>query len=87
MHAHGTCQVEAHAGSSIYWRMLGLVLRQFDGIVAGYQARHAADPSSLPQLTRRDLVFLNGNGALANPSPGCCMQPDLCRPAPVLAAA
>jgi hypothetical protein len=41
--------------------MLGLVLAQFDGIVAGYQARQAADPDALPDLSRRDLIFLNGN--------------------------
>jgi hypothetical protein len=60
-------QVAAH-GDSAYWRMLGLVLRQFDGIVAGYQARHAADPSSLPPLSRSDLMFLNGNGEACAPA-------------------
>ena len=42
--------------------MLGLVLTQFDGIVAGYQAKQAAEPDALPGLSRRDLIFLNGNG-------------------------
>ena len=42
--------------------MLDLVLTQFDGIVAGYQARQAGKPDALPALSRRDLIFLNGNG-------------------------
>lgn len=50
------------SGESSLWRMLGLVLTQFDGIVAGYQARQAADPDEVPHLSRRDLIFLNGNG-------------------------
>lgn len=29
---------------STLWQMLDLVLAQFDGIVAGYQAKHAAEP-------------------------------------------
>ena len=84
--AHAACQVEAHADSSTYWRMLGLVLRQFDGIVAGYEARLCADePSSLPALTRRDLMFLNGNGALGplpasrrGQTPSCAGSCDCC---------
>ncbi|CAK0735312.1 hypothetical protein CVIRNUC_000560 [Coccomyxa viridis] len=53
-------------GDSTLWRMLGLVLAQFDGIVAGYQARQAADPDALPDLSRRDLIFLNGNGEVCD---------------------
>ena len=53
--------MEEHADSSL-WKMLGLVLTQFDGIVAGYQARQAAEPDEVPDLSRRDLIFLNGNG-------------------------
>ena len=47
---------------STLWQMLDLVLAQFDGIVAGYQARHEAEPEEIPPLSRRDLIFLNGNG-------------------------
>ena len=49
-------------GESALWQMLDLVLTQFDGLVAGYQARHAYDSNALPSLSRRDLIFLNGNG-------------------------
>lgn len=49
-------------GESALWQMLDLVLTQFDGLVAGYQARHADDSDGLPSLSRRDLIFLNGNG-------------------------
>ena len=54
-------QVKEHDRSQ-FWGMLGLVLQQFDGLVAGYQARHEAQPELIPPLTRRDFVFLNGNG-------------------------
>jgi hypothetical protein len=47
---------------STLWQMLDLVLAQFDGIVAGYEARHEAEPEEIPPLSRRDLIFLNGNG-------------------------
>ena len=49
-------------GKSALWQMLDLVLTQFDGIVAGYQARQASESDMLPALSRRDLIFLNGNG-------------------------
>lgn len=49
-------------GESALWQMLDLILTQFDGLVAGYQARHADESSGLPRLSRRDLIFLNGNG-------------------------
>ena len=42
--------------------MLGSVLAQFDGLVAGYAARQEADPKLQP-LSRSDFLFLNGNGA------------------------
>ncbi len=54
-------------GESALWQMLDLVLTQFDGLVAGYQARHADDSHGLPCLSRRDLIFLNGNGESALP--------------------
>ncbi len=61
---------------SALWQMLALVLTQFDGLVSGYQARHAIDSDALPHLSRRDLIFLNGNGKsvqLAPPTYICCM--------------
>ena len=50
-------------GELTYWKMLGLVLKQFDGIVAGYQDRQAQTGSSLPYMSRHDFIFVNGNGA------------------------
>lgn len=49
---------------SAYTAMLGLVLAQFDGLVAGYQARarHANDSARIPHLTKLDFIFVNGNG-------------------------
>ncbi len=66
-----------------FWRALGLVLRQFDGLVEGYRARAAtattvtnaatANATTAGQilggelygnLTKRDLLFMNGNGEL-----------------------
>ena len=55
-------QVKKNGGSAL-WQMLDLVLTQFDGLVAGYQAKYADDSVGLPSLSRRDLIFLNGNGA------------------------
>ena len=51
---------------STYFQMLGLVLAQLDGMVLGYQARHLAaqDNATVPFLTYRDFLFLNGNGEL-----------------------
>ena len=48
---------------------LRLLLLQFDGLVAGYQAavdeeKEADEKSSLPPLTATDFLFLNGNGDL-----------------------
>jgi hypothetical protein len=54
-------QILEHQDSP-FWQMLDVVLRQFDGLVAGYQARHHVEPGTIPQLSRRDFVFLNGNG-------------------------
>ena len=56
-----TVQVKEN-GDSALWQMLDLVLTQFDGLVTGYQARHAEVSNALLHLSRRDLIFLNGNG-------------------------
>lgn len=37
---------------------------QLDGLVAGYQARHRAEPAAIPFMSRRDFIFCNGNGEL-----------------------
>lgn len=63
-------QVKANEESTL-WQMLDLVLAQFDGIVAGYQARHEAEPEEIPPLSRRDLIFLNGNG-MSSSLPAMC---------------
>ena len=49
-----------------YFKMLGMVLAQLDGMVLGYQARHkqAQDNSTVPYLSYREFLFLNGNGEL-----------------------
>ncbi len=56
------CVQVAENEDSAYWQMLGLVLQQFDGLYAGYAARHQAEPDRIPALSRRDFVFVNGNG-------------------------
>lgn len=60
-------QVQAHADDP-FWRALGLVMRQFDGLVDGYQARARAEGPAksheFGNLTKRDLLFINGNGEL-----------------------
>ena len=40
------------------------MLAQFDGLVAGYQMRHRVEPAAIPFMSRRDFIFLNGNGEL-----------------------
>jgi hypothetical protein len=67
-------QVKANEGST-QWQMLDLVLAQFDGIMAGYQARHEAEPEEIPPLSKRDLIFLNGNGMLSSLPAVCRRQP------------
>ncbi|CAL8471420.1 g10962 [Coccomyxa elongata] len=56
-------EVSEHQESS-YWQMLGLLFEQFDGLVAGYNARHHLEPDRIPALSRLDFVFVNGNGEL-----------------------
>ena len=74
------CSQEGYSGvhvkvkvnvESTLWQMLDLVLAQFDGIVAGYQARHEAGPEEIPPLSRRDIIFLNGNG-MSSSLPAMC---------------
>lgn len=61
-------QVDQYQEDDVFWRALGLVLRQFDGLVEGYRARVSAEGSSQAHvygnLTKRDLLFMNGNGEL-----------------------
>ena len=62
------CRLPQVTGNtSSYFRMLGLVLAQLDGLAQGYGARAAAeqDPVRVPSLTWRDFLFVNGNGAPA----------------------
>lgn len=57
------CALQVVQGNSTYASMLGLILAQFDGLVAGYQARHAAaDDEKVPPLSKKDFLFVNGNG-------------------------
>jgi len=48
-----------------YWRAVGLMLQQWDGLVAGYTARSkaAGGVDSVGRLSREDLLFLHSNGA------------------------
>ncbi|KAK9795552.1 hypothetical protein WJX73_006243 [Symbiochloris irregularis] len=57
---------QAEQGRTAYASMLGLILAQFDGLVAGYNARQQQvnDSTRLPALTKRDFLFVNGNGEL-----------------------
>ncbi|KAK9840599.1 hypothetical protein WJX81_003823 [Elliptochloris bilobata] len=50
--------------NTTFYQVLGLVLAQFDGLVAGYQMRHRAEPTAVPFMSRQDFIFLNGNGDL-----------------------
>ncbi|KAI8474290.1 MAG: phospholipase B-like protein [Monoraphidium minutum] len=49
-----------------YWSAVGLALAQWDGLVAGYAARSAAEGGGggVGALTREDLLFLHSNGDL-----------------------
>ena len=72
-----TVQVKEN-GDLALWQMLDLVLTQFDGLVTGYQARHAEDSNALPHLSRRALIFLNGNGESVQLVPLIEILPWLC---------
>lgn len=60
-------QVDANPDDQ-FWRALGLVLKQFDGLVDGYRARVSSEGPAASHvygnLTKRDLLFMNGNGEL-----------------------
>ena len=53
------------------------MLAQFDGLVAGYHMRHSVDPVAFPFMSRRDFVFLNGNGELYDLIARQPQMPDL----------
>ena len=61
----------ADNASSDFWAATGLVLRQFDGLVAGYAARADAEANAVmgdgsdavPRLTRADLLMVSAVGA------------------------
>lgn len=57
-------RMQAQQSDSAYAGMLGLILAQFDGLVAGYTARQQQvnDSSRLPPLSKQDFLFVNGNG-------------------------
>ncbi|KAK9807611.1 hypothetical protein WJX72_004015 [[Myrmecia] bisecta] len=57
---------QAESESTPYWAYMKALLAQFDGMVAGYQARSdaAGDGSRIPPLTKADFLFTNGNGEL-----------------------
>lgn len=66
-HADAGDEAEGAAG---FWRLLGLLMRQFDGMTDGYQARAAAAKqaggdaeAAVGWLSRAELSFLNNNGA------------------------
>ena len=58
------------------------MLAQFDGLVAGYHMRHSVDPVAIPFMSRRDFVFLNGNGELYDLIARQPQMPDLAEMAP-----
>ena len=68
--------------TSVHTQVLGLVLAQFDGLVAGYHMRHSVDPVAIPLMSRRDFVFLNGNGELYDLIARQPQMPDLAKMAP-----
>ena len=58
-------------GDRAYWTAVALMLRQWDGLVAGYEARAAAaaaaggaEADAVGRLSRADLLFLHSNGDL-----------------------
>lgn len=66
----------------MHTQALGLVLAQFDGLVAGYHMRHSVDPVAIPFMSGRDFVFLNGNGELYDLIARQPQMPDLAKMAP-----
>ena len=55
----------------MYWRGVDLVMRQFDGMVDGFEDRRqheqgqGADGVQLPELGKDGFLFTNGNGESA----------------------
>ena len=76
-------QAAANNASSDFWAATGLVLRQFDGLVAGYAARADMEANavtgegsnSVPRLTRADLLLVSAVGAFA-PIPQASESPS-----------
>ena len=64
-------QAMANNASSDFWAATGLVLRQFDGLVAGYAAKADTEADAVtgkgseavPRLTRADLLMVSAVGA------------------------
>lgn len=63
-------QLQQNGTSDLYWRGVDLVMRQFDGMVDGFEARRqheqgqGADGVQLPELGKDGFLFTNGNGEL-----------------------
>jgi hypothetical protein len=53
------------AGGDPYWRSVGLLLLQLEGLWLGYSAAMdaAGATGSVSQLDRSSITFLNANGA------------------------
>lgn len=56
-------QIEDNKGEP-YWDFMDALLKQFDGMIDGYQqASRDGNPQDLPMLEREDFQFVINNGA------------------------
>ncbi len=62
-------QIEENKGEP-YWDYMDALLKQFDGMVDGYQqASRDANSPDLPLLQRQDFIFVINNGELPHIAP------------------
>ncbi|KAL4421804.1 hypothetical protein ABPG77_009610, partial [Micractinium sp. CCAP 211/92] len=64
--AYGAGQPGSEGGEGRFWQSVCLLLRQFDGLKAGYRAAAAAadDASTIGDMSDWDFLFLESNGDL-----------------------